>query len=75
MEYTVNQKMIDVCKFVIAQGHARINAQSVIEIELHKQKYGKYPEIVDLWDMDKNIIKEAEKITNELFSKLYKEGF
>ena len=74
MEYVTTKKMIDYCKFVRVQGHARQNAYSAIESELYKQKYGEYPEVVDIWDMDKDIKEEAEKMGSKIFNQLSEEG-
>ena len=75
MKYEITESIVKVCKFVIIQGHARINAESVVELELYKQKYGEYPQVFDIWDMEKDIVENAKQIVDTVFNRLYKEGY
>lgn len=70
MNYIITDKMIEECKFVKVNEHAFYNAYVSIESELYKQKYGTYPDVMDIWDMDNDIQIEAKKIGDTIFTQL-----
>ena len=67
MKIIITDEMREQANFVYAQRHARINAINAIEMEVFKQKNGRYPEIIEIWDFDQDIKENAKDIEKQLF--------
>lgn len=67
MKIIITDEMRKETNFVYAQNHARINAINSIEMEVFKQKYGRYPEVVEIWGYDEDIKEKAREIEKQLF--------
>jgi len=66
-DIVITDEIRNTANFVYAQCYARMNAISSIQMEIFKQKYGRYPEVVEIWDFDKDIKECAEKVEEKLF--------
>ncbi len=67
MKIIITDEMREQANFVYAQHHARINAINSIEYEVFKQKYDRYPEIIEILDFDNDIKEKAREIEKQLF--------
>lgn len=67
MKIIITDEMRKETNFVYAQNHARINAINSIEMEVFKQKYGRSPEVVEIWGYDEDIKEKAREIEKQLF--------
>ena len=67
MKIIITDEMREQANFVYAQHHERINAINSIEYEVFKQKYDRYPEIIEILDFDNDIKEKAREIEKQLF--------
>jgi len=63
----ITDEIRNAANFVYHNCHARENAICSIEMEIFKQKYGRVPYIVEIWDFDKDIKECAKKVEEKLF--------
>lgn len=66
--FRVSNKMIKDCTASYYQCTAKMNRISSIKFELFYQKYGRYPQLIEIWDFDTDIEKASEKIVNVIDS-------
>lgn len=66
-DVVITDEIRNAVSFTYSQCHARINAISSIQMEIFKQKYGRYPEVIEIWDFDKDIKECAEQVEEKLF--------
>jgi hypothetical protein len=64
----ISKETMSYIEMVYVQGHAKVNAIDAVCIEKTGEKYGNDDLILMIWDFDADIVENAERLIDEIYT-------